>query len=248
MLAMVATLGCAQQQNTPTNADVEGKVEFTPIPYDPDSGVATVNSPQELFGLFKAKVDGKPVKGEYETTEQFELRVNDVPAILAPIDVGVTYLVPTRTSNFFYNADAQVFTLDAGSSTVRCIYDYKLKKNVCWIATLVNPSRTGGFDYKLAIGSEQNETIARNGDMGFLPNRCAVPIDQAPEMKEHLRMAYGVQFDTAALYYGENRVFNADPSNHAGNKYFSAVIMPVRLTHMVCFDERDNSVVYQEEF
>ncbi len=247
ILAMVALLGCAQQQNTAIDSVAEGKVDFTPIPYDPESGVVAINSPQELFGLFKAKVNGKPVKGEYETTEQFESRANDVAAILTPIDVGVTYLIPTRTSNFVYDADAQLFNLEMHSSRVSCLYDYTLKTNVCWFATLVK-GKTGGDDYKLAIGSEQSEALSMKNGMGFLPHRCLVPIDQAPEMKEYLRMAYGVQFDSPVVHYGENRIFNPDLTSPVGNKYFSSVIMPVRLTHMVCFDERDGSVVYQEEF
>ncbi len=188
------------------------------------------------------------MKGEYETTEKFLARADDVSAILDPIDVGATYLVPTRTSNFIYNADVQTFNLDDGSSTVRCLYDYKLKASSCWIATSVREDRSGGVDYRIAIGSEQEQLLAMKGGMGVLPHRCDVPVDEAPEIKENLRMAYGLQFEKVDIHYGENRIFNPDPTNESGNKYFTTVIIPVRLTHMVCFDSRDNSVVYQEKF
>lgn len=240
---LVALMSCTQQKSFLDQETAEPS-EWLPVPYDPESGVVTINDVEPLFDFVRRRVDAVPPKGEFETTKQWEVRSGDHATILAPMRLDKTYLVSPRNSIFEYNADEQVYTLNTHTNTASCFYQGGAYESfACDFATRVGEDGVSGYDFHFLVDGNQL-SVKEQYRTQYLPRDCNVPLDQAPELKEHLSMAYGFQLDKAEVRYGQIREFGYGPKK----LYYRGIGIPARLTHMVCFDARTQNVIYQESF
>lgn len=254
----LALAGCQQREASPASgpdADAAAPAEqatarqrwvWRPWPFDPKSshieldpasGKIQLTSPRAFAEWFDKKLP-ELRKGEFETTADYQKRVQNVDTALAPMETDDVYLFPPDSIYSTYDADRQVFR----PSTLRC-YDWGDTGNqVCQLAQLpAPPGERFGTQFHAVVPTKSVRRWVRDGGLE-IDYACPVSAAEAPTLKDRVQFAYGFRFTS-----GEPLSPDA-PITLDDRTYFFHYGLKAELVLALCYDTRDGSVIAQQSY
>jgi hypothetical protein len=221
---------------------------WAPIPFDSKSG--RVN-PNDLVTFMESLVASgkKSNKGEFETTADYNKRVADIDAVLAPIKGSETYVLTGAPQYFQYNADKQEFKEYSG---MLCMEGFRFSKATvsCDAGTVEAAERNAtresgllknvGTDYYLLFPLSKLKNYL-HGYQYKLPETCPIPIDKAKGVANTLRIAYAFRISKAEVASGQGR------HTDLPLEYYDAVGIYANPEYFICYDSLNGQVLHQKK-
>ncbi len=239
---------------------------WEPIAYDPASQTLAVNDLAVFFNGFKENSDTQK-KGEFETTADYEERINDLGTALGPFSPEALYaLTPQQYFPFAYNADIQAFAPRSG--TPHC---WKLQFNhahdgvECRFGDVVDVQRD--FEGRNAFGTSARVNSAEGRQMYLLVSKqskahskedkstsykvlkgsCPVALEQARTISGGVDMAYLVRITGAEMAYAGYDIEDATVASPY-EKQLERQDIPVDVVGAVCYKVSDLTILHTEMF
>ncbi|WP_143598967.1 hypothetical protein [Stenotrophomonas maltophilia] len=254
----LALAGCQQREASPASgpdADAAAPAEqatarqpwvWRPWPFDPTnsrieldpaSGKVQLTSPRMFAEWFDKKLP-ELRKGEFETTADYQKRVQDVGMALAPMATGDVYLFPPDSIYSTYDADKQVFR----PTTLRC-YDWGDTGNqVCQLAQLpAPPGERFGTQFHAVVPTKSVRRWVKSNGLE-IDYACPVPAAEAQALKDRVQFAYGYRFVSGEL------LSPGAPMTLDDKNYFFHYGLKAELALALCYDTRDGRVIGQQSY
>lgn len=202
------------------------------IELDPASGTVQLTSPRAFAEWFNKKLP-ELRKGEFETTADYQKRVQDVDTTLAPMATGDVYLFPPDSIYSTYDADKQVFR----PSTLRC-YDWGDTGNqVCQLAQLpASPGERFGTQFHAVVPTKSVRRWVKSNGLE-IDYACPVASAEAPDLRGRVQFAYGYRFVSGEL------LSPSAPMTLDDRTYFHHYGLRAELILALCYDTLDGRII-----
>lgn len=111
---------------------------------------------RQLYSVFTASISKIKPKDEFETTQEYEKRLENVQGLLSPIEPGVDYAIEISDIKFSYDADLRRFTPE--------LRNLRGRKYSCLSATLRGKRAN---DYLICEAGEVHSTSSKYQIKGY---------------------------------------------------------------------------------
>lgn len=205
------------------------------------------NDPRQFFMEFRGRINST-AKGEFETTAQYEERMQHVEELLSPFSLEEKYAFRLN-GRMSYDADNGAFKSYSGEW---CSESYPFDDHVaCQVGSFTKTRTTGvgqnsygataevetetGEDYYLlfASGGNSAKAMRRTAHSFAVPVNCEVPLEKAKAVKEVGALLVG-RIKKADVEHGDSRIEDATVRSPRG-AYFRTYGIPFEMTEIVCY-------------
>ena len=226
-------------------------------------------NPINFYKMFKGKVD-KLEKGKYETSEEFERRIADKDALLAPINTTDLYAFRMEDISAQYDADAKAYRIGVGfscdgrntesSEMLTCKVGSVIKKNSTYTGSnAYGVSRTvkltKGLDFALAIPKSNpavSEVLSQESYERHQYNykdNLPVPLEKARVIKDEVAVLFVGRVIDARIVYGlGDNNFRNPTLDSPYQKFIKEEAVPFDLKKIIYYVKKTGEMLYEKSF
>lgn len=233
-------------------------------------------NPISFYNMYKGKVD-KLEKGKYETSEEFERRIADKDALLAPITTSDLYAFRMEDIAVQYDADAKSYKVGdvsfIGNYSCKETRSLKTEKEeiTCKVTSISrqNSTYTGsnaygasrtvkrikGLDFALAIPKSSpafSQVFSKDPSdyksfIYYYRDNLSVPLEKAREIREDLSVLFVGRVSDAKIVTG--RETYRDPTIDSPNDtMIYQNAVPFDLNKIIYYVRKTGEILYVKSF